>query len=129
MGATTKNAGRRFGARVRGLSAAERRELAMVSSVRTATGGTDEYEVTGPDCHNKPAKLQIEFFSVPDNRYIVQLRQKGIKGPSPWSYNPNGGYSIWVKYTKGRTQAEWRRLHTSHPVTYRIFVDWAALES
>ena len=90
--------------------------------------GTDTYTVVGPNCHQRPAVVQSVTFSVPTNRRIVALRQDCIDGPCGWSYNPElqhpRNYEIWYRLFAGATQAEWRRKHTSHPVTYRIYVDW-----
>ncbi|MFT3768447.1 MAG: hypothetical protein QM820_23610 [Minicystis sp.] len=94
----------------------------------TASSGVDTYTVVGPDCHQKPGQLQTMFFEVPRNRMIDRVEQRCVSGPGPWSYNPEGGYDIWVRYFDGRTKAEWRRWHTSHPVTYEISVYWHAIE-
>lgn len=89
--------------------------------------GVDRYDVTGPDCHNKPPSLQVRQFRVDPNRFIYRVEQHHVSGPGPWSYNPDGGYDIWYRIQEGGTRAEWRRLHTSHPVTYQVLVYWRAL--
>ncbi len=74
-----------------------------------------------------PGKLQIETFTVPNSRFISDVTHECIAGPGAWSYNPDGGYGVWFRLTNGGTRAEWRRWHTSHPVTYRIHVHWGSL--
>ena len=89
-----------------------------------APDGADEYEVAGPNRHGKKGKLQIVFFEVPENRQISHLSQVEISGPAGFSYNPDGGYSVWSRKSKGGTRVEWRRWHTSGPVKYKIFVHY-----
>ncbi|GMV15492.1 MAG: hypothetical protein AMXMBFR56_37160 [Polyangiaceae bacterium] len=103
----------------------------LLSPALTASAeGIDEYTVVGPNCDHHAGKkdqLQTVVFEVPKNRYILYLTQDCVGGPCGWSYNPDGGYDLWVRYFEGRTKAEWRRWHTSLPVTYKIRVHWASL--
>jgi hypothetical protein len=88
--------------------------------------------VTGPDCANKPAKIQQVTFRVDTNRQITGLWQECIAGPCGWSYhrdpNPPGReYDIDFQIQEGGTKAVWWRKHTSSPVTYRVHVEWKTL--
>lgn len=90
-----------------------------------AIDGTDEYIVTGFDCHNRRQRVQSMTFSVPKNRKILYIDNIPISGPHNFSFNPDGGYGVWARYYNGRTEVEWRRLHTSSVVKYRVLVHWA----
>jgi hypothetical protein len=103
-------------------------DIARIAELETI--GADTYDVVGPDAHPQTGNngiLQTVTFSVPANRTITHLTQDCIAGPCAWSYNPDGGYEISYRLSNGNTRAEWRRKHTSHPVTYRVLVHWTTV--
>ncbi len=93
--------------------------------------GVDTYNVIGPDCHGKPSQVQTVEFNVPPNRVITHLSQNCIAGPCGWSYstkeNAPNNYNISYDLENGATKAIWTRKHTSHSVTYQVYVHWKAL--
>lgn len=51
-----------------------------------------------------------KVYSVPANRYIVDTTYTCSGDNCGWSYNPDGGYSIWASYEEGRTKVRVKRL-------------------
>lgn len=45
------------------------------------------YYVTGPICHNRPAKIQRVIFTAPTDRRIVRLTRHCVAGPCGFSYS------------------------------------------
>ena len=100
------------------------------SPTSSAFDGVDTYTVPEVNAHRgdlKTPQLKEGFFTVPVNRFIVEVTYECIGNYCGWCYNPDGGYAPSIRYSEGRTKATWRRLYDGKPVTevYRVY--WKSL--
>ena len=90
---------------------------------QAAYDGVDTYIMPKVDAHNSGGIHKSGVFTVPPNRYIVEVTYECRSNYCGWCYNPDGGYSPWIQYTEGRTRATWRRKYDGKPVdeVYRVY--------
>jgi hypothetical protein len=63
-------------------------------------------------------------FTVPVDRYIVNVTRECYGPYCGWCYNPAGGYDISYTIESGGTVARWRRLYGGLPVEEYYNVYW-----